>query len=370
MNRETGTCTFCGIAASEPSLISGEAPLAVKICLQCARHALSIAPTRLRRGPLGPQVPRPRTFLRLENSLNSARCSFCGASRVSIGLLYAAASREDARICNDCAANAAMLLGLQGTVGAPSRVAQPIFESPYSSRPGQSLFASDRIGALFSLTTLTESLVVGVTHENYDIWQLCAHCSDSRWADMQREGDGFRSSLDCALACFWGMLIPPQVAIDSIVRHYLLAPLGFSLLDRMLARGLVEFLDSTGRVQRAFSVQTEEGARIYSPNSELARCDDLTDRLVLQGLAFSSRDSGVARAYRELSSACGKLLSAPANDAWRCLNSVRREFPEPSREIPNFVPMIANIVSFLYIAQMSTEEYPRFVNAAVCARVR
>jgi hypothetical protein len=148
----------------------------------------------------------------------------------------------------------------------------------------------------------------------------------------------------------FGMLVPPQIAIDATVRHALLGPLAFTLVEGCLRRGSSGHLDDAGIVQRAFTV----GGEAYAQGP---RCHRLEHAALLQQHLLDVNDPHVARAFELLRDELHGVLGPTAGGVWHELDRWRDEWLHRRRPLANQVPLLACVVAFLVIARMTDGDY-------------
>jgi hypothetical protein len=223
----------------------------------------------------------------------------------------------------------------------------PIVECtpPADHAPGSDGLAGlSRDDTLRRLIVLTRLLRAEVTTSHYHVWRFCAEYFDAHAAD-----DGFAASA----AVFFGTLVPPQTEIDAHVRHALLGPLGFALVEGALRRWSGGYLRGDGSVLQEFTVDRTT----YTP-SDLGevRCLLLGDAWLLQQQQLSRERPPVAQWFEALGTELLVLLDAEGRGLARELDAWREAW-FGKRHVRNAVPMLANTLAFLVLAHLSDDDY-------------
>jgi hypothetical protein len=188
----------------------------------------------------------------------------------------------------------------------------PIVEGFGSSNtpPGvDGLIGLSRFDALERTVVLMRLLQAEVTTSHYQVWRFCAMYADRRWdsiANTVATSPSLRGAEDtyyCAVAVFFGTLVPPQTSVDSLVRHSMLGPLGFALVEGALRRGSHGHLREDGSVGREFqlAVPTSLEPRGFAPSGPSStRCREIGDAFLLQVQLLSRRSRASRASWRHL----------------------------------------------------------------------
>ena len=205
-----------------------------------------------------------------------------------------------------------------------------------------------RHDALQRTIVLMRLLRATVTTSHHHMWQLCAADSDRRWSEIDPTASV--DTFHCSAAVLFGMLVPPQTEIDALVRHTLLGPLAFVLIEGILRRGSGGHLRDDGSVARPFTITCLDES--YSP-TDRTHCSQIGHALLLQGQLFAATQPTTARAFEALQAEMRSLLGVET--VWRELDHWRDEWLH--RSISNQVPILATLLAFLVIAQMTDRDY-------------
>jgi hypothetical protein len=239
------------------------------------------------------------------------------------------------------------------------------FELP-SMPPGRDgLLGLSRLDALERIVVLMRLLRAEVTTSHYEVWRFCAMYADRRWDSMGAIATspslrGTEDTFYCAAAVFLGTLVPPQTSVDSLVRHTMLGPLGFTLIEGALRRGSNGHLREDGSVAREFQLPTPTSSepRIYAPSRPArTRCRGIEDAFVLQLQLLSATEPTVARALEALGSETLAVLGSSTQQVWQSLDEWRDAWLKAPRRLRNQVPILANLLAFLLLAHMSDRDY-------------
>lgn len=245
----------------------------------------------------------------------------------------------------------------------------PIVEGlgPSNCPPGlNGLVGLSRFDALQRTVVLMRLLQAEVTTSHYQVWRFCAMYADRRWdaiANTIATSPGLRGREDtyyCAVAVFFGTLVPPQTSVDSLVRHSMLGPLGFVLVEGALRRGSHGHLQEDGSVSRAFqlAVPTSHEPKAFAPSGPSStRCREIGDAFLLQLQLLSATEPSVARVLEALGTEALAVLGSPRQHAWQEIEAWRDTWLKAQRRIRNQVPVLANLLAFLVIAHMSDRDY-------------
>jgi len=189
------------------------------------------------------------------------------------------------------------------------------------------------------MVVLMRLLRAEVTESHYQAWRVCAEYADHRW--KLRTADGFLPG--CAV--FFGMLVPPQTQLDPLVRQSVLGPLGFTLLEGILRRASGGHLAEDGTVNVTFAGH-ECGDR----------CGTLSEAWLLHARLLQQQQPKAAGILDDLVIELRGVLG-PAEDVATELDRWRDDWLRRAFTIPNQVPMLAVVLTFLLFAHMTDEDH-------------
>lgn len=221
-----------------------------------------------------------------------------------------------------------------------------------------------RRDALQKIVVLMRLLRAEVTSEHHALWKVCATYASARTLESSAIGETFYAT--CAV--FWGTMVPPYTQIDILIRHLLLGPTGFHILESLLRRGASPYLNLDGSARVRFSIIYPDGSGqiTFDPlDAEHSHCYRLQDTYLASVLALRARTQKgnddivlLELLEKEIGTIFAEAIGGRSESTIsRQLETWRQNWMQPGTLIVNQIPMLSLLVAFFLLLQMPDEHY-------------